>query len=62
MNYNINKKWTLRILAAFFFMLGVLLITFRHESVSYSRYPGISVLWPFIIALLTLIYAEFTGD
>lgn len=62
MHYNFSKKWALRILSAFFLLLGVLLVTFRHESVGYSRYPGMSVLWPFVSALITLIYAELSCD
>jgi hypothetical protein len=62
MNFNFSKKWTLRILAAFFFLLGVLFVIFRHDSVGYSRYPGISVLWPFVSALLVLVSAQFVDD
>ena len=66
MNYNFSKKWTLRILAAFFFVVGVLLVIFGDGNMSAANGVGLpggsnDLIW-FAIALVTLVMAEFCKD
>lgn len=65
MNYNFSKKWTLRILAAFFFLWGVAIIAAAiYQAQIGGEVPngGRGTLYPFVYALISLIFAEFCKD
>lgn len=63
MNINFSMKWALRILAALFFVLGLLLVVFSDGHVRASARFGVSndLTW-FAVALITLVTAEFCND